>query len=84
MLDTENQKFLERIEAEVIRMGGRVKAGIIAKTELEEDEEIRVSIRSSRLPSIELFTLRNVEPADYHLMLVAIPRKRCHKGGTII
>ena len=75
MLDTENQKFLERIEAEVIRMGGRVKAGIIAKTELEEDEEIRVSIRSSRLPSIELFTLRNVEPADYHLMLVAIPRK---------
>jgi hypothetical protein len=76
MPDTENQKFLERIESEVIRMGGRIKAGIIAKTELEDDEEIRVSIRSSRLPSVELFTLRNVEPADYHLLLVAIPRKK--------
>jgi hypothetical protein len=38
------------------------------------DIEIRVSIRSSKLPSIELFTLRNVKPADYRLVLVAIPR----------
>ena len=75
MLDAENQKFLERIESEVIRVGGGVKRGIIAKTELEGDEEIRVSIRSSRFPSIELFTLRNIEPADYHLILIAIPRK---------
>ena len=76
MLDTENQKLLEQIESEVVQMGGRVKAGIIAKTELEGDEEIRISIRSSRSPSIEVFTLRHLEPADYHLILLAIPRNR--------
>ena len=75
MLDVENEKFLERIESEIIRMGGGIKRGIISKMELEKDEEIRVSIRSSRLPSIELFTLRNIKPADYHLILIAIPRK---------
>ncbi len=73
MLDVENEKFLERIESEIIRMGGGIKRGIISKMELEKDEEIRVSIRSSRLPSIELFTLRNIKPADYHLILIAIP-----------
>ena len=57
-------------------MGGRVKAGIVAKRELEGDEEIRVSIRSSKYPSIEVFTLRNIEPADYRLVLVAIPREK--------
>ena len=62
--------------SDVIRMGGRVKAGIIAKRELEGDEEIRVSIRSSKYPSIEVFTLRNIEPADYRLVLVAIPREK--------
>ncbi len=61
--------------SEVIRMGGRVKAGIISKSELEADEEIRVSLRSTRLPSIEVFTLRNVKPADYRIILVAIPRR---------
>ena len=76
MLEAQNQKLLDQIEAEVIRMGGRVKAGIISKTELKNDEEIRVSIRSSRYPSIEVFTLRNMEPADYRLVLVAIPRKK--------
>lgn len=40
-----------------------------------EELEIRVSIRSSKLPSIELFTLRNVKPANYRLVLVAIPRE---------
>ena len=81
---------------EVLRMGGRVKAGIVDERELlidyyqygratpilvheqkskvTGDVEIRVSIRSSKLPSIELFTLRNVKPADYKLILVAIPR----------
>ena len=77
MLDAENQKFLEQIESEVIRMVGRVKGGFIEKRELQEDVEIRVSMRSSKfLGSIELFTLRDLEPADYHLMLIAIPRKK--------
>ncbi len=77
MLYEGNHEHPEQINcSEVIRMGGRVKAGIIAKTELESDEEIRVSIRSSRYPSVELFTLRNVEPADYRLVLIAIPRKK--------
>ena len=62
--------------SDVIRMGGRVKAGIVAKRELEGDEEIRVSIRSSKHPSVEVFTLRNVEPSDYRLVLVAIPREK--------
>ena len=62
--------------SDVIRQGGRVKAGIVAKRELEGDEEIRVSLRSSKYPSVEVFTLRNVEPADYRLVLVAIPREK--------
>ena len=86
----------ERIDcSEVIRTGGRVKAGIIEKRELQNeydrgifrrsdaqmntaqrDTEIRVSLRSSRFPSVELFTLRDLEPADYLLVLVAIPRNR--------
>ena len=76
MLDMENQKLLEQIESEVIRMGGGIKRGIICKRELQEAQEIRVSIRPPKfLGSTELFTLRHLEPADYHLMLIAIPRK---------
>jgi len=75
MLDTENQKLLEQLEAEVIRMGGGAKRGLISKRELEEAQEIRVSIRPpTSIGSTELFTLRHLEPADYRLMLVAIPR----------
>jgi hypothetical protein len=85
--------------SEVVKHGGRVKAGIIHEKELHmdyyryekgpsasrsahskddvpDDIEIRVSIRSSKLPSIELFTLRNVRPADYRLVLVAVPREK--------
>ena len=70
-------QFLKKIEGDVIRMGGAVKRGIIEKRELEDDEEIRVSIRSSKcLGSVELFTLRRLKPADYQLMLVAIPRDK--------
>lgn len=76
MLDVESQKLLEQIESEAIRLGGAVKRGTIEKRELQEAEEIRVSIRPPKfLGSTELFTLRNLEPADYHLILVAIPRK---------
>lgn len=71
----DNNKFLEQLEAEVARMGGGVKRGLICRSELEEAQEIRVSIRPPKfLGSIELFTLRNLGPGDYHLMLVAIPR----------
>lgn len=71
----DNHKFFEQLEAEVTRMGGGVKKGLICKRELEEAQEIRVSIRPPKfLGSIELFTLRNLGPGDYHLMLVAIPR----------
>ena len=88
--------------SEVVRMGGRVKAGIIERRELladydkgilnltdekvtnvPGDVEIRVSIRSSRFPSIELFTLRHIEPADYRLVLVAIPERRTPAGSEI-
>jgi len=70
-------QFLEKMEGDVIRMGGAVKRGVIEKRELQNDEEIRVSIRSSKcLGSIELFTLRNLKPADYQLMLVAVPRNK--------
>ena len=76
MLDAENERFLDQIEAEVVRMGGGVKRGIISKQELEEAGEIRVSIRPPKfMGSTELFTLRNLEPSDYHLILAAIPRK---------
>ncbi|MBN1381860.1 MAG: hypothetical protein JXA41_09315 [Deltaproteobacteria bacterium] len=72
----EDIKFLERIEEEVIRMGGGVKKGSIAKWELEAAQEIRVSIRPPRqLSSTELFTLRKLEPGEYRLMLIAVPRK---------
>lgn len=75
MLDMENHNFLEQIELEAIRMGGGAKRGIICKRELEEAEEIRVSIRPPKfLGSTELFTLRHLEPADYYLILIAIPR----------
>jgi len=88
-------QFLKQMEGDVIRMGGAVKRGVIEKRELQDDEEIRVSIRSSKcLGSIELFTLRNLKPADYQLMLVAIPRNkevslyqgkyRRHEGENII
>lgn len=72
----EDIKFLEQIEAEVIRMGGGAKKGSIAKWELEAAQEIRVSIRPPRqLSSTELFTLRKLEPGEYRLMLIAVPRK---------
>ena len=72
----EDIKFLEQIEAEVIRMGGGAKRGSIAKWELEAAQEIRVSIRPPRqLSSTELFTLRKLEPGEYRLMLIAVPRK---------
>ena len=79
--------------SEVVRTGGRVKAGIIEKRELRNeydrglfrrnevqintaprDTEVRVSLRSSRSPSVELFTIHDLEPDDYLLVLVAIPR----------
>jgi hypothetical protein len=92
-----NHDYPEVIDcSDVIRMGGRVKAGTIDERELlmdyyhygkgtsaltdeqkskaKGDVEIRVSIRSSKFPSVELFTLRNIKPADYRLVLVAIPR----------
>jgi len=50
------------------------------KHSLPEDIEIRVSVRSSKLPSIELFTMRNVRPSDYRLVLVAIPEDRNSTG----
>jgi hypothetical protein len=74
---TDGKEFLAQIESEVIRMGGGVKKGIIEKRELVNDEEIRVSMRSTQcLGSIELFTLRRLKPDDYHLILLAIPRKK--------
>ena len=70
-------QFLEKMEGDVIRMGGAVKRGVIEKRELQNDEEIRVSIRSSKcLGSIELFTLRHLKPADYQLILIAVPRNK--------
>lgn len=73
----EEIKFLEELEARVLKLGGGLKKGLICKQELEEAEEIRVSIRPPRfLGSIEMFTLRNLDPADYHLVLIAVPRNR--------
>jgi len=75
MADIEKPQLFQQIEAEVTPMGGGVKRGVICKRELEEAHEIRVSIRLPRhIGSTELFTLRNLVPGDYHLMLVAIPR----------
>jgi hypothetical protein len=77
MTDAECRTFLERIEEEVRRMGGGAKKGLICRQELEEAHEIRVSIRPPYfLGSIEMFTLRGLVPADYQLMLVAVPRER--------
>lgn len=57
-------------------MGGSVKRGVVTKRELEEAQEIRVSVRLPRhIGSTELFTLRNIPPDDYHLLLIAIPRR---------
>jgi hypothetical protein len=76
LADVEDIKFLERIEKEVLLMGGCVKKGNIAQWELEAAQEIRVSIRPPRqLSSTELFTLRKMEPGEYRLMLIAVPRK---------
>ena len=76
MLNAENERLLDQIETEVVRMGGGAKRGIISKQELEEAGEIRVSIRPPKyMGSTELFTLRNLEPDDYYLILAAIPRK---------
>ena len=63
--------------SEIVRLGGCVGKGIVEERELGGDVEIRVSMRSAKyLGSIELFTLRNVPPADYHLILAAIPRPK--------
>jgi hypothetical protein len=49
---------------------------------MEEAGEIRVSVRlPSRIGSTELFTLRNLPPQSYHLMLIAIPRRAIKKTG---
>jgi len=75
MAITDSPEVLNNIESEVIKLGGGVKKGVISKKELEEAQEIRVSIRPPLfLGSIEMFTLRNLKPGDYHLMLVAVPR----------
>lgn len=77
MTDAEKEKILKDIETEVIRLGGGAKRGLISKKEMEDAQEIRVSIRPPHfLGSIEMFTLRNLAPADYHLMLLAIPRNQ--------
>jgi hypothetical protein len=76
MAEIEKPMFFELVEAQVMRMGGGAKRGIVTKGELEDAQEIRVSIRLPRhIGSTELFTLRNIAPGDYHLMLIAIPRR---------
>ena len=45
MRDDENHRILEKIEAEVSKLGGGAKRGLTSKKELEEAQEIRVSIR---------------------------------------
>lgn len=76
MAEIEKPLFFELVETQVARMDGSVKRGIITKRELEEAREIRVSIRPPRhIGSTELFTLRNIPPGDYHLLLIAIPRR---------
>ncbi len=83
MAKIDGQKFIEKLESEVIRIGGGAKKGIIEARELVNGEEIRVSMRSSHyLGSIELFTLRHLKPNDYHLMLIAVPREQ--KGDVHI
>ena len=71
----ESPEILKKLEADVVKLGGGVKRGVVSKKELEEAHEIRVSIRPPLfMGSIEMFTLRGLEPDDYHLMLVAVPR----------
>ena len=56
-------------------------SGVVTKQEMEEAQEIRVSIRlASRIGSTELFTLRNMPPENYHLILIAIPRRSIRKA----
>lgn len=84
MTEIEKPPFFELVETQVARMGGSVKRGIITKKELEEAQEIRVSIRPPRhIGSTELFTLRNIAPGDYHLMLIAIPRQNLNSNPQI-
>jgi hypothetical protein len=72
-----SKKIFEYIETEVIQLGGGVKKGVITKRELEAAQEIRVSIRpTTHIGSTELFTLRKLDPGEYHLMLIAIPRTK--------
>jgi hypothetical protein len=76
MADIEKPLLFELVETQVAGMGGSVKRGIVTKGELEEAQEIRVSIRLPRhIGSTELFTLRNIPAGDYHLLLIAIPRR---------
>ena len=73
----ERIELFEYIETQVAEMGGGVKRGVITKRELELAQEIRVSIRpTNHIGSTELFTLRKLDPEEYHLMLVAVPRKK--------
>lgn len=84
MTEIEKPPFFELVETQVARMGGSVKRGIITKKELEEAQEIRVSIRPPRhIGSTELFTLRNIAPGDYHLLLIAIPRQNLNNNPQI-
>ncbi len=76
MAEIEKPMFFEVVEAHVASMAGWVKRGIVTKQELEGAQEIRVSIRLPwHIGSTELFTLRNIPPDDYHLLLIAIPRR---------
>lgn len=71
----DSHELLDHFESEAVRRGGGAKRGTICLRELEEAREIRVSIRPpTSIGSTELFTLRHLEPGDYHLILVAIPR----------
>ncbi|MBI4764984.1 MAG: hypothetical protein HY787_10310 [Deltaproteobacteria bacterium] len=77
MPNREYVKLFEYIETQVTEMGGGVKRGVVTKRELEAAQEIRVSIRpTNHIGSTELFTLRKLDPEEYHLMLVAVPRKK--------
>lgn len=77
MAKIDGPEILKNIESEIVKLGGGVKQGVISKKELEEAHEIRVSIRPPLfLGSIEMFTLRDLKPDDYHLMLVAVPRNK--------
>jgi len=81
MPEIEKPTFFELIESQVARLGGGAKRGVVTRQEMEEAREIRVSIRlPSRIGSTELFTLRNMPPENYHLMLIAIPRRSIRKA----